>query len=447
MGIVWAATHVVTRKVVAIKLLHGEGAKDPKFVSRFLREARAACAVQHPNVVTIHDVLEVDDKTPAMVMELLLGESLGQRLDRVSPLPLGEVAQYLLPVISAVGTAHSLGIVHRDLKPDNIFLRRTPDGVDVKVLDFGIAKLTATEGDAAATGHLTGTGAMLGTPYYMAPEQIFGDKDIDHRADVWALGIILFECLTGQRPTQADNIGQILKIVTTNKIPKLVATAPNVAQDVSALVDRMLSRDRDDRPQLSEVKNTLARYADVRVRSFAEPVPRASESAPTLGDTGARVLIRTGDKQVSAMDATQAAQAGTGPKQTGGRTFETTSQDKHEPAPKKARGVVVVGALAAAVVGSLLVARALTSTTPVPPTTSAAAATSVVPIASSSIVTPVASTTPAAAPSAAPSASTSAAPKPTARPVVKPHPSASASAAPVATPTKQAGGVVERPPF
>jgi serine/threonine protein kinase len=263
MGMVWAATHTVTRKSAALKFVRGAGA-DTEVKKRFLREARAACAVKHPNVVEIHDVLELEDGSPVMVMEHLRGESLADRLDREPKLPLRETARILLPVISAVGTAHAIGIVHRDLKPQNIFLVRGFEGAQsVKVLDFGIAKLTSLDGDAAQTAGITNTGALLGTPCYMSPEQAFGERDIDHRADVWALGIILYECLSGVLPTNANNIGQVLKIVLTGSIRPLAELAPELPPDVTGLVDRMLSQDRARRPpDLREAKRVLEPHAD-----------------------------------------------------------------------------------------------------------------------------------------------------------------------------------------
>ncbi|HEX7601899.1 MAG TPA: serine/threonine-protein kinase, partial [Polyangiaceae bacterium] len=262
MGVVWAAVQLVTRKPVALKALRTAHTGDKQLLQRFLREARAACAVHHPNVVEIYDVIVVEDGLPVMVMDLLEGESLGQRVEREHAIPLPELASILLPVVSAVGTAHSIGIVHRDLKPDNIFLSRTATGTEVKVLDFGIAKLTATDGDAAATGGLTGTGAMLGTPFYMAPEQIYGEKDVDHRTDIWAIGVILYECLAGVRPTQADSIGQILKVITRDGIKPLREICPDLPPDILDLVDRMLSVDRANRPSsLTEVGQVLAAHA------------------------------------------------------------------------------------------------------------------------------------------------------------------------------------------
>lgn len=275
MGAVWSAMHVVTKKQVALKFLKPNAASSPSNVRRFLREARAASAVRHPNVVEIHDIVELEDGSPAMVMDLLLGESLAERLARQKPIALVELVQLLLPVISAVGTAHSLGIVHRDIKPDNIFLERLGDGSLVpRILDFGIAKLSAQEGAAAETATLTRTGSVMGTPYYMAPEQVFGESDTDQRADVWAFGVILYESLSGRRPIDGDNFGQLFKAIATGSITPLERVAPHLPADVTNLVARMLHKDRGQRPQdLREVFELLRRYTDAKVSSFASARP------------------------------------------------------------------------------------------------------------------------------------------------------------------------------
>ena len=260
MSVVWAATHVVTGAKVALKRMkHILGS--PVHHARLLREARAARAVQHPNVCRVLDVVELDDGAPVMVMEHLAGEPLSARLYREGKLPLHDFAALFLPVVSAVGAAHALGIVHRDLKPDNIFLVEGPPPV-VKVLDFGIAKLTAFEGAAAATAQLTDSGAVLGTPHYMAPEQALGEKHIDARADVWALGLIAYECLSGLLPTGAPSLGLVFKSIVMEPIPPLARVAPRLPSDVTALVGRMLQRSRGDRlSNLHEVTELFGRYA------------------------------------------------------------------------------------------------------------------------------------------------------------------------------------------
>ncbi len=269
MGVVWLAQHRKTKKRVALKFVKKEGAGEQG--KRLLREARAASVVRHPNVREVYDVLEDAGGSPIIVMEYLEGRPLSALLAEEKRLTLERTASILIPVISALGTAHALGIVHRDLKPENIFLVEVPSP-DVKVVDFGIAKLTATEGDAAATAGITGTGAILGTPHFMAPEQVFGEKRIDHRADIWALGLVLYQALSGVLPTEAENVGQVMKIIVSRGIQPLAVVAPDVPEDVAAVVDRMLVRSLSGRlTDLREVQEVLAKHADVEVPDFAQP--------------------------------------------------------------------------------------------------------------------------------------------------------------------------------
>ncbi len=271
MGVVWAATHTVTRRAVAMKFLSGPHHLKPSRRRRFMREARAACAVDHPNVLEVLDVFELDAETPVMVMDLLVGETLKERLAREESLTLEDAAKILLPTVSAVGTAHSRGIVHRDLKPENIFLAKGSDGEQVKVLDFGIAKLI----DPAAPGGrglVTETGATLGTPCYMAPEQATGARDIDHRVDVWALGVILYECLAGFRPIEGESIGQVVAALMKTAVTPLERICSDLPADVTGLVGKMLQRSRDKRPEdLREVQAALAQYSSVQVPDFGAP--------------------------------------------------------------------------------------------------------------------------------------------------------------------------------
>ena len=281
MGEVWAATHTITRRSVAMKFLKGAASHRSDARQRFLREARAVSLVQHPSVVEVLDVFELEGGVPVMVMDLLIGETLGAKLAREKVLAVGPALALVLPAVEAVEAAHARGIVHRDLKPDNIFLETGAAGnVVVKVLDFGIAKLTAKEGDAAETGSLTGTGSVLGTPWYMAPEQCCGEDDIDQRADVWALGVILYECLSGRRPVEGSNAGQLVKQMHRDGIVPIEVRVPALAPELARLVGRMLSLERADRPRdLVEVRELLAGL----VRSSASetpPSPAAPDPAP-----------------------------------------------------------------------------------------------------------------------------------------------------------------------
>ena len=213
MGVVWAAEHVVTKRKVALKLLRprvrtGRGrAKDERVRERALREARASVAVGDPRVLPIDDVLEHAGEA-VLVMERLVGETLRVRMDRVPKLPYADARPLLVALAEAMCAAHEKGVVHRDLKPDNVFLLAKPSAeVPLKVLDFGIAKLTAEVLDDLDTP-LTTTGAMLGTPVYMSPEQGFGESDIDARSDAWSFGVLAYEMLAGRAPFNGPSLGE-----------------------------------------------------------------------------------------------------------------------------------------------------------------------------------------------------------------------------------------------
>jgi len=286
MGVVWRATRLEDGVAVAIKLVKKAGSEAMQ--KRLLREARAASAVRHPNIVRLHEVLEIEG-APALVMELLHGESLAQRLARDGALDPTEAAGFLMAAVSAVGTLHARGIVHRDLKPANIFLAQEEGGTVLKVLDFGIAKWTIIDEEVAAeTGGLTASGALVGTPCYMSPEQAFGEKDIDHRSDIWSLGIIAYQCLSGVLPTRADNVGQVLKIVLTGRIPAIGTVAPSVPKSFQQLITRMLSVSRKDRPKdLRDVQSALKELTDTPALPFgppAQPPHLPEDEVPTIGD-------------------------------------------------------------------------------------------------------------------------------------------------------------------
>jgi eukaryotic-like serine/threonine-protein kinase len=218
MGSVWKAEHLGLRAPVAVKLIDQSIEMLPEALSRFHREAQAAASLRSPHVVQILDH-GVDDasQVPFIVMELMEGESLASRLERVNRLSAPETASIVSQVARALIRAHEAGIIHRDLKPDNIFLVRNEDDEIAKVLDFGIAKSKA---HAIGSDTATRTGSMLGTPYYMSPEQISGSKEIDFRTDLWALAVIAYEALTGARPYTADTVGGLaIQICTQRPVP------------------------------------------------------------------------------------------------------------------------------------------------------------------------------------------------------------------------------------
>jgi eukaryotic-like serine/threonine-protein kinase len=301
MGCVWAATHLVTGRTVAMKFLLGSLHTRNEMRQRFLREARAAVAVDHPNVVEIYDVFDLDDGTPVMVMAFLKGETLSDLLEREERLPVPRAADLLLPVVSAVGTAHTRGIVHRDLKPENVFLARDGASEVVKVLDFGIAKLVSRQELEGGRRGMTAAGTMLGTPAYMSPEQAIGDEDVDHRSDIWTLGVILYEALSGVRPLSGETVGQVVRQML-QPIAPIEAHLPDLPGDLASLVGRMMSHDRADRPaDLREVFDALARYA-TRVGSptFGTPQDAAPDEPldlPAISASAPASVWRTGAGQ------------------------------------------------------------------------------------------------------------------------------------------------------
>ena len=258
MGVVWAASDA-NGNDVALKVLR---IADPEHRQRLLREARIARALVHASVVRVREVLETRQLSgPVLVMDLVRGEPLEERLSRAPRLTLRETAALLEPVVRGVTVAHAQGIVHRDLKPRNILVdwSASPDP-RAYVLDFGVAKiLFAGDGESA---RITRSGTVIGTPQYMAPEQLFGEKELDHRADVWSLGTILYRCLAGVPTIAASSFGEVFKAITVGRITPLREVAPSLPESVLSLVDSMLVRDRAHRlDDLAIAGDVLARFA------------------------------------------------------------------------------------------------------------------------------------------------------------------------------------------
>jgi hypothetical protein len=263
MGSVWHATHLGLDVPCAVKFIEGEGAQLAEVQSRFEREAKAAAQLRSPHVVQILDH-GVCDGTPYIAMELLDGEDLGKRLARCGRLPPRELLAIVTQVCRALTKAHGVGIVHRDLKPDNIFIVHDDDREIAKVLDFGIAKATG----ASATGSSTRTGAMLGTPYYMSPEQAQGIKAVDARSDLWSLAVIVFEALTGRRPFESEALGDLLMKIIVAPLP----FPSQVAHDLPPGLDGWWAKasQRDPAQRYQSAKDLCDALAAVLGRSAGE---------------------------------------------------------------------------------------------------------------------------------------------------------------------------------
>ena len=293
MGVVVAAMHMQLNQRVAIKLLL-EGATD-EVVERFQREARAAVRLKCQHVARVIDVGELPTGAPYMVMEYLDGHDLQQMVRGSGALSVHEAVLYLLHACEAIGEAHSIGIVHRDLKPANLFLTRAADGSStVKVLDFGISKTAETEGDEGAGMSLTKTTAVLGSPLYMSPEQMKSARSADARSDIWSLGAILYELLTGGVPFNAMTFTELVLMVNM-EVPRSIATIRNdVPAGLEAAVLKCLEKKPDNRfANVAELAFALAPYGPPQAQASADRVARTLE-AVGLASTGPRSLASSG---------------------------------------------------------------------------------------------------------------------------------------------------------
>ena len=258
MGTVYRATHSWTGRGVAVKCLHQEHAHDAASVSRFLREARSAAAVRHPNAVDVLDMGQSEDGTAYLVLELLEGTTLGDYLTTQGRLTVEETVRFLVPVFEALEELHRAGVVHRDLKPANVFLAHTPKGgVMPKLLDFGVAKVLDDQG-----GLHTTTGIVVGTPAYMSPEQAAGTGNVGPWTDIWAAGCVLHECLAGALPFSAPTPSLMLVEVMTKSARPLHEKRPDLPPAVCAVVDRALAKDPEERfPSVAALVDALCKAA------------------------------------------------------------------------------------------------------------------------------------------------------------------------------------------
>ena len=248
MGAVYAAEHLLMGRKVALKRLHPELAADEKSVARFQREARAAAATGHEHIVEILDLGFGEDGAPFLVMEYLRGKSLAVVLDEEKRLEPRRACRIVGQVLAALGSVHRRGIVHRDLKPDNIILtRRRGDPEFVKVVDFGISKMRQEDTERGMA--LTRTGVMLGTPFYMSPEQARGMKDLDHRVDLFGAGVMLYESLTGQLPFSGENYHQLLQAILSGKRPPVLTLRPDLSPGLGEVMEKALAQSPANRYQ------------------------------------------------------------------------------------------------------------------------------------------------------------------------------------------------------
>jgi serine/threonine protein kinase len=277
MGAVFQAKQLSLDRNVAVKFLSAALAMDREILERFQREARAASNIGHPGIVQVIDMGYMQDGQPFMVMEMLEGEDLRHRLKKEGPLEVSEAITIMLQVCEALAAAHDKGIVHRDLKPDNIFLvPRKGKAPLVKILDFGLSKIKS------GGPKLTNTGTLLGTPNYMAPEQVTGEFEVDHRADIYGAGVILYEMLTGRMAYDGPSVQSIfVKIMTENPAPPR-AVRPDIPGEIEDLILKAMARTPAERyADIGRMANDLVRIGSgIGIpRSQLSIMPEASPGA------------------------------------------------------------------------------------------------------------------------------------------------------------------------
>jgi serine/threonine-protein kinase len=301
MGVVVAAMHEVLGQRVAVKFLRPHLCVDEGIVGRFVREARMASRVQSEHVARVIDVGNLESGSPYMVMEYLEGKDLGEVLRDEGPMPMSLALDYVLQACEAIAEAHKIGIVHRDLKPSNFFLTKRADGSPlIKVLDFGISKLTESTSAPMDVAALTNTQNILGSPLYMSPEHLRNAKNVDARADIWALGVILYELMAGIPPFMGESVSHLLTVIATEQQEPLIKVAPTVPKPVSDIVEKCLTKKRDERyGSVAELARDLLPYAPRHARLSVERISRLAGAEPppeSLAET--RVQLDSGGHPV-----------------------------------------------------------------------------------------------------------------------------------------------------
>lgn len=358
MGTVYEARHELVGRRFAIKLLNPELALHQDIVRRFRREAEAAGALESENIAAVTDFGTSEDGAAFIVMEFLQGEDLSRLLARHGRLPVTRAVDALIQACRGLAAAHVRGIVHRDLKPENLFVSQRSDGVDwIKVLDFGIAKLQAVN-DGGST---TRTGTMMGTPHYMPPEQARGAKDLDHRADIYALGAVLYELLSGQKAHPGETYNAVLYHVLTQAPARLETLRPEVPLALADVVHRAMADDAGARfSSVTELAASLSPFA-------GRAVTPAERLTSTIGDLDLQRALTLPTPAPAAMTPSRIPTGG------GSETMKPVLRSEAAAAPRLRVGI---GAAAATLLllGAGLTLRSQLHSSPVPASASPAAA-------------------------------------------------------------------------
>jgi serine/threonine protein kinase len=378
MGVVVSAFRGDLEQRVAVKFLSQAAAERPDAAERFRREARAAAKIRSEHVARVLDVGTLDTGLPYMVMEFLEGNDIADELRRLERLPISDAVEFILQAIEALAEAHAAGVVHRDLKPGNLFLAHRADGSRrVKVLDFGISK--ALSGTSVEELSLTKTAALIGSPLYMAPEQMRSAKDVDTRADIWSLGAMLYEMLTGQPPYTGESIPQLCAALLHDDPIPLRQHRPEIPEGLEYAVLRCLMKDRSQRfPTVYDLGRALLPFAHADSHIHVERAERVLGVTDVTMSGMAAATERTSmpmvSRPVASMPVTPLTSTPAAVMQPIEPTVNSWGQSGMAPPPKRRGALIAVAGLAAllAAAGGLWAARGSSPQEPQAPASTSA---------------------------------------------------------------------------
>jgi serine/threonine-protein kinase len=316
MGLVVSAVHLGLEQHVAIKFLLPEAMRSKIAVERFLREAKVAAKVKSDYVARVIDVGTLEEGgVPYIVMEYLEGSDLGKLIDKEGALPIDEACEIAIQACEALAEVHAAGIVHRDLKPSNLFVTRKADGSPaVKLLDFGISKLNFGD-ESGLDPALTQTQTIMGSPSYMSPEQLKSTKEVDHRADVWSMGAVLYEAVTGKPAFRGESLPQVCAMIASEDPAPPSSRREGIPPELERILLRCLEKNADKRADLLELARTLAKFAPDRAKASLERI-----EATATGEVRPRTPTRA---EISRHDALPIIEA----TERGGRTMSSWGRD------------------------------------------------------------------------------------------------------------------------
>jgi len=338
MGIVYAATHVALDQRVAIKALFPEALEDAQAIERFAREGRAAAKIQSDHVVRVYDVGAFDDGTPYMVMEYLEGADLMELLLENDSFPIDEATEYVLQACEGIAEAHKAGIIHRDLKPANIYVSKRADGApNVKLLDFGISKFTVHPDDPLLDPSITATATVMGSPGYMSPEQLKSARMVDERADIWALGTILYELVTSKPAFRGESMPQLCAMIASEDPPLPSTLRPDVPIALEHAILRCLEKKPERRFQdVGELARAIAEFAPERARGAVGRIEALLGQRPV--SSRSFVELPKSDRSPEPLAKIRVTGGGSG-------TSQTVAVPSQPARTRRGGGVVVLGLL------------------------------------------------------------------------------------------------------